>query len=108
MQTKIYCRPVAQDVHEFYLVANNRKYYLFEQKFSMANHRYFKKGVAVEDLSDFSKTTAVPVRNTLEKLPKYVKKTAKRYGLDLSQKRAKPQTKEKHKNAWLSGYEQAA
>ncbi len=112
MQTKIYCRPVAQDVHEFYLVADGDKYYLFEQRFVMANHLYFKGGVAVEDLGNFSKATAVTVRNTLEKLPKYVKKIEKRYGLNLLQKKARPKmrpnTKEKYKNAWLSEYEQVA
>lgn len=109
MQTKIYCRSVAQDVHEFYLVADNSKYYLFEQRFVMANHRYFKDGIAVEDLGDFSKATAVTVRNTLEKLPKYVKKVEKRYGLTLSRKKeTKPQKKEKYKNAWLTECEQVA
>ena len=30
MQAKIYCKPVAKDVHEFYLIADGEKYYLFE------------------------------------------------------------------------------
>lgn len=55
MQAKIYCKPVAKDVHEFYLIADGEKYYLFEQKFYMSNHYYFKNGVAVKDVGDFSK-----------------------------------------------------
>lgn len=109
MKAKIYCRPVAKDVHEFYLMADGEKYYLFEQRFYLSTHAYFKKGVQVEDVGDFRKASTLVVRNTLEKLPKYLKKLKKRYALSFCEKkRAKIQKKEKYKNQWLFDCEQAA
>lgn len=106
MQAKIYCRPVAKDVHEFFLVANGKKFYLFEQRFHMTNHLYFKKGVAVDNIGDFSKAKSVTVKNTLEKLPKYIKKAAKRYGIELETK-SKRRQKSINRCEW-SGFEQVA
>lgn len=86
MQAKIYCRPVAKDVHEFYLIADGEKYYLFEQKFYMSNHKFFKKGVSVDSIGDFSKANTITIRNTLEKLPKYLKKVSRKYGIEFARK----------------------
>ena len=108
MQAKIYCKPVAKDVHEFYLIADGEKYYLFEQKFYKSNHYYFKNGVAVKDVGDFSKAKTVTIRNTLEKLPKYLKKVSKRYGVEIETKsQSKPRPKQNQKYV-LDDYDIAA
>lgn len=96
MQAKIYCRPVAKDVHEFYLIAEGEKYYLFEQRFYMSNHNYFKKGVSVDSVGDFSKANTITIRNTLEKLPKYLKKVSRRYGIEFARK-TKSKTKQQRR-----------
>lgn len=108
MQAKIYCKPVAKDIHEFYLIADGEKYYLFEQKFYMSNHYYFKNGVAVKDVGDFSKAKTVTIRNTLEKLPKYLKKVSRRYGVEIKNKsQSKPRMKQNQKYV-LDDYDIAA
>lgn len=100
MQAKVYCRPVAKDVHEFYLVIDGERFYLFEQKFYMSNHAYFKKGVAVDDLGNFGKADTICIRNTLEKLPKYIKKVSNRYDIEIPSK-----TKSKHRQKMQRKYE---
>lgn len=100
MQAKVYCRPVAKDVHEFYLVIDGERFYLFEQKFYMSNHTYFKKGVAVDDLGNFGKADTICIRNTLEKLPKYIKKVSNRYDIEIPSK-----TKPKHRQKMQCKYE---
>lgn len=102
MQAKVYCRPVAKDVHEFYLVIDGERFYLFEQKFYMSNHRYFKKGVAVDDLGNFAKANKICIRNTLEKLPKYLKKVSRRYDVEIPMKsKSKSHRKISCKYEWL-------
>ena len=45
----------------------------------MSNHYYFKNNVAVNDVGNFSKAKTITIRNTLEKLPKYLKKVSRKY-----------------------------
>lgn len=101
MKNKIYCRPVAKDVHEFYAVIDGKKYYLFEQSYRRTNRDYFKFGVEIDRIGDFSKVQSTSVKNTLEKLPRYLKRLDKRYGLGLYKREVTPyQRVQKHQ--WLA------
>ncbi len=81
MQAKIYCKTTENDVHEYYLEMNGERYHLFEQRFNMSNHAYFKNGVALDDIGNFKRAKSEPIRRTLEKIPKYIKKLSQDYGM---------------------------
>ena len=100
MKNKVYCRTVAQGIQEYYLQTENGRYYLFEQGYRVTNRDYFKNGVDVNKIGDFRNVRSESVRMTLDKLPKYLKKLDKRYGLALYKRDVNPyQRVQKHQ--WL-------
>lgn len=90
MKIRVYCRTVAQGIQEYYLQAGKERYYLFEQEYRVSNRDYFKDGIDVDKIGDFKHVKSVSVRNTLDKLPKYLKKLDKKYGLGLYEKGINP------------------
>ena len=105
MRAKVYCRTVAKGIQEYYLAMDGKRYYLFEQDYRVTNRDYFKDGVDVNKIGDFRNVRSESVRRTLDKLPKYLKKLDKRYGLGLYKKEANPYQRVQ-KYQWLS-YEAA-
>lgn len=101
MKAKVYCRTVAKGIQEYYLQTESGKYYLFEQSYRRTNRDYFKFGVEIDRIGDFSKVQSTSVKNTLEKLPRYLKRLDKRYGLGLYKRDVTPyQRVQKHQ--WLA------
>ena len=100
MKNKVYCRTVAKGIQEYYLEVDGKRYYLFEQDYRVSNRDYFKDGVDVNKIGDFRNVRSESVRMTLDKLPKYLKKLDKRYGLGLYKRDVNPyQRVQKHQ--WL-------
>ena len=100
MRAKVYCRTVAKGIQEYYLAVDGKIYYLFEQDYRVSNRDYFKDGVDVNKIGDFRNVRSESVRMTLDKLPKYLKKLDKRYGLGLYKRDVNPYQRVQ-KQKWL-------
>lgn len=80
MRNKVFCRTVEKGVQAFFVEADGRKYFLFRQDFRKGVKRHFEKGVAIDDLGDYSRADA-NVRRTLDKLPIAIRALEKRTGI---------------------------
>ena len=69
MQAKVYCKTVAKGRQAFYINANGKEYFLFEQDFRASNKEFFKKGYYLTDRVDYTRVRSEATRRTLEKLP---------------------------------------
>lgn len=58
-----------------------KEYYLFTEKCRKCTTDYFKDGIPVAKLGDFSKAYGIPVKKTLTKLPIYIKYVEKEMGI---------------------------
>lgn len=93
MKSMIYCEPTKRGVHSFYLVMGGKKYYLFSQKYRKGVHRYFSKGVSVNQSIDYSKAHKdTALKKTMSKIPMYLKYIEKEWDLQILEK-----TKRKNK-----------
>ena len=99
MQTKVYCRTVAKGRQAFYVNANGKEYFLFEQDFRASNKEFFKKGYYLTDKVDYSKVRSTAVRMTLEKLPSYIRYIESEYGVSIYEK-TKKKLETKHRNPY--------
>ena len=86
MQAKVYCKTVAKGIQAFYVNANGKEYFLFEQDYRVSNKEFFRHGYYITDKVDYSKVTSTAVRKTLKKLPSYVKYVEKEYGISIYEK----------------------
>ncbi len=86
MNAKIYCKTVTKGRQAFYVNTNGKNYFLFEQDFRASNKEFFRKGYYLTDKVDYSKTTSTAVRNTLSKIPIYVKYIETEYGVAIYKK----------------------
>ena len=94
MQAKVFCKTVAKGRQAFYLNANGKDYFLFEQDFRKSNKEFFSKGYYITDKVDYSRVRSTSVRNTLKKLPSYIKYIETEYGVSVYKKtklKEKPQ-----------------
>lgn len=98
MQTKIFCKTVAKGKQAFYVTANGETYYLFTQDYRVSNKEYFRNGVSIDDINNFSGVHSTAVRNTLDKLPMYIRYIEKEFGIAIYErtKKAKQQKKQNH------------
>lgn len=84
MKTMIYCRPTAQGIHSFYIISEGEEFFLFSQNYRKGVHRYFSKGVRLDEAYDYSKTNRdSAVIKTMNKLPMYIKYIEREYGITI-------------------------
>ena len=86
MKAKVFCKTVAKGRQAFYVNANGKEYFLFEQDFRASNKKFFRKGYYLTDKVDYSKIISTAVRNTLSKIPIYVKYIEAEYGIAIYEK----------------------
>jgi hypothetical protein len=87
--TKVYCRTTDKGQQTFYVLHENRTYYLFSQDYRISNKTYFRNGLFIPELYDFSKTSSFSVRKTLEKIQKMLPYLEQEYGIVLTKKKNK-------------------
>lgn len=84
MKATIYCEPTSKGVHSFFLITAEEKYFLFSQDYRQGVHDYYKKGVLLEEATNFSKSHRDnAIRRTMTKIPMYIKYIEKEYGVEI-------------------------
>lgn len=86
MKAKIYCKTIAKGRQAFYVELDGKDYFLFEQDYRVSNKNFFRKGVMMDALNDYSKTTSHSVKRTLDKLPSYIRYIEKEFDLAIYDK----------------------
>ena len=86
MKPKIYCRTVAKGRQAFYVNVNGKDYFLFEQDYRVSNKEFFRHGVTVQGISNYSNVHSAAVKKTMDKLPSYLYYIEKESGLCIYQK----------------------
>ena len=82
MQTQIYCAATKWGEHSFYLITESGEYFLFKQNYRKGVHKYFRDGVRLEDIYDYSKAKGNPaIIHTFEKLPSRIRYIENEYGI---------------------------
>ena len=82
MKPQIYCRTTDKGVHSFYLWVDGNEYYLFRQNYRKGVHAYFRKGIRLDEVYDYSKAKHDnAIIRTLSKLPMYIRYVESEYGL---------------------------
>lgn len=83
MKTKIICKP-SKGLHTFYLVTEQGRYFLFNQNYRRSVQEYYGQGVPLTLALDHSKCHRdYAVRETMDKLPMYIKYIEKEYGISV-------------------------
>lgn len=87
--TTIYCKS-QKNVNHFYLCHEGEEYYLFTQSYRRGVTAYFCRGVTCDKALDFGKARHdTAVKNTMEKLPSYLRYIEKEYGIEVLRKTVK-------------------
>ena len=81
MKTRIYCKTIAKGQQAFYLVADNKEYYLFTQNYRISVKDYFASGISIQESTNYANAHSAAVRNTLDKLKSYIPYIEKEYGI---------------------------
>ena len=97
MKTKVYCKTVARGQQAFYLVVNNKEYYLFSQDYRVSVKEYFMSGISIRETMNFANAHSTAVRRTLDKLKTYIPYIEKEYGIVVMEKTRKNQDKKRNK-----------
>ena len=92
MKTKIYCKTVARGQQAFYLVVDNKEYYLFSQDYRVSVKNYFMSGISIRETGNYSNAPGMAVRRTLDKLKNYIPYIEKEYGIAVMNKTKKKQS----------------
>ena len=100
MQAKVFCKTVAKGRQAFYLNANGKDYFLFEQDFRRSNKEFFKNGYYLTDRVDYTRVRSEATRRTLEKLPSYIRYIEFEYGISIYEKTKRKEKREKIKVAY--------
>ena len=80
----------------FYLYAEGEKYYLFSQDYRKGVADYFKYGLRLDDVHDFSRChNDSSIIRVLTKLPSYIKYIEKEYGITVLRQTQKKAQKER-------------
>ena len=95
MKTKIYCKTVAKGQQAFYLVADNKEYYLFSQDYRSSVKAYFVAGISIRETGNYSNAPGVAVKRTLDKLKTYIPYIEKEYGIAVMDKTKKRQSQKR-------------
>ena len=97
MKTRIYCKTIAKGQQAFYLVADNKEYYLFTQNYRISVRDYFGFGISIQESTKYSNVHSTAVRNTLDKLKAYIPYIEKEYGIAVMTKTKKQREKRRNK-----------
>ena len=97
MKTKIICREVKSGTLSFYVKADGKEYFLFQQEFKKSVYDYFVNGISVSLASDYSMAHSHTVRKTLDKLPTYLHFIEKEYGVEIYEKTSQRKSLRKNK-----------
>jgi hypothetical protein len=100
MQAKVYCKTVAKGRQAFYLNANGKDYFLFEQDFRKSNKEFFVKGYYLTDKVDYTKVKSTSVRKTLNKLPSFIRYIESEFGVSIYNKTKCKEKPQKVKKAY--------
>jgi hypothetical protein len=87
--TKVYCRTTDKGQQTFYVLHENRTYYLFSQDYRVSNKTYFRNGLFVSEVYDFSRTNSFCVRKTLEKIQRMLPYLEQEYDIVLTRRKQK-------------------
>lgn len=89
-QAIIKCSKDANGKHlNFYAVSGENSLFIFSRKYNNEVSRYFRNGVPVSEVFNFSKANRKPtVMNIMEQLPVYIRFVEREYGVELLRKRA--------------------
>ena len=100
MMTKIFCKTVAKGTQAFFVQVNGKNYYLFQQAFKRSNKEYFAGGVEIHSISKFSNVHSTAVRDTLDKLPAYIRYVESEHGVSIYEKTKLKEKRQKLKTAY--------
>ena len=91
MKTTIFCKKTQDNKQKFFVKVGNETYYLFQQEFRIGNEKFFRNGVGLHEINNYSNISNLDVRKTLDKLPAYLHYIEKEYDVVIYKK-----TKKKH------------
>ena len=72
MQATVFCKTTAKATQSFFGKVGGREYFLFEQDFRKSNKEFFRNGVGVHAINNYSSVHSTAVKKTLDKLPSYI------------------------------------
>ncbi len=94
MANFIYSRTIDKDKQAFYLVSQDREYYLFTQKFYRGVKSFFHNKVLLKNALDLSKSHHdTMLIKTMTKLPIYIRYIEKEYGIAIMEATIKKKEK---------------
>jgi len=93
MKTLVYCKTTAKATQSFYLLADGKEYFLFNQKYRVSNKEHFGRGISLDSIGDFSSAHSHSVRLILDKLPTYIRYAEKEYGIKVLDKSSNQKSK---------------
>ena len=97
MANFIYSRTTDKDLQTFYLVSQDREYYLFTQKYRRGVKEYFHNKVLLRDALDVSRSRHdTALIKTMTKLPIYIKYIEKEYGVAIMESTIKKREKTRY------------
>ena len=92
----IYCRTESKGVHTFYLRSEYGDHFLFYQDYRRGVNEYFKRGVTLEDATNFKKSKFDDaIIRTMSKLYMYIKYTEKENGIEILNQTIKKNARKK-------------
>lgn len=87
MKPIIYCMENRRGTDTFYLETEAGRYYLFHQDYRSGVHDYFRKGVRLDEVYDFSRCKGnKAVIKTQTKIPMYIRYAESEYGIAVPEK----------------------
>ena len=105
MANFIYSRTTDKDKQTFYLVSQDREYYLFTQKFHRGVKAFFHNKVLLKDALDISKSRHdTALIKTMTKLPIYIKYIEKEYGIAVMETTIKKKAKTRYNSFGRYGF----
>ena len=97
MQATVFCKTTAKATQSFFVKVGGRDYFLFQQDFRKSNKEFFRNGVGVHAINNYSGVHSTAVRKTLDNLPSYIRYIEKEYDVAIYEKtKKKLETKKKN------------
>lgn len=96
MRAKVVCKEVEKGTLSFYVVAEGKEFYLFQQPFKKSVKDYFGGGVLINE-ANYASARGEAVKKTLDKLPSYLKYIEKEYDVAVFEKTRKAKSKKRSK-----------
>ena len=89
MQATVFCKTTAKATQSFFVKVGGREYFLFQQDFRKSNKEFFRNGVGVHAINNYSSVHSTAVKKTLDKLPSYIRYIEKEYDVAIYEKTKK-------------------